>query len=150
MRQVSHIVPRSAILLAVAILSVVLSGCSGAASAANSWPGISLGNQAIYVSFNQAVHAIDPASGAERWHFPAEADRKLSFFAAPTPTDDGRVIVGGYDNKVYSLNASDGSVAWKFEGSSNRIVGNASVGGIWSSSPAPTERSTRFAFRMGR
>src|SRR3990172_6069418 len=116
MRRTDQSGPRLAILLTVALSSLTLAGCSEAAGAANSWPGLSAGDQVIYVSFNAAVHAIDPASGAARWRFPAEAQRNVTFFAAPTPTDDGHVIVGGYDNRVYSLNAEDGGVAWTFEG----------------------------------
>ena len=68
-------------------------------------------------------------STSERWRFPATADRAISLFAPPTVTDDGQVLVGGFNGVVYALKASDGSLAWQSEPLGDRIIGGVAVAG---------------------
>ena len=53
--------------------TLLLAGCSGAAMTPSSWPGVSADSTTAYVASNQAVYAVDLATGAERWRFPATA-----------------------------------------------------------------------------
>ena len=64
--------------------SFLLAGCSGDAMMPSSWPGVAADAETAYVAHNQAVYAIDLATGAERWRFPATADRAISLFATGT------------------------------------------------------------------
>jgi len=124
----SHRLPWAAVgvLLVAALL---LTGCSGAALTPSSWPGVAVDEGTAYVASNQAVYAIDLANGAERWRFPAEPDRAIAFYAPPLVTDDGLIILGGFNNTVYAIHASDGRQAWTFADAKDRYVGGASQAG---------------------
>ncbi|MCJ7677738.1 MAG: PQQ-binding-like beta-propeller repeat protein, partial [Anaerolineales bacterium] len=113
----------------LAMVTLLLAGCSGAAMTPSSWPGVSADSTTAYIANNQAVYAVDLATGAERWRFPAQPDRAIALFATPTLTDDGLVILGGFNRVVYALKASDGSVAWQFAKAKDRYIGGAAVAG---------------------
>ncbi len=57
---------------------------------------------------NGALHAIDAATGKERWKF-VTGDLVRSSPACA----DGRVFFGSYDGTIYALRTEDGSLAWK-------------------------------------
>ncbi len=96
---------------------------------ASGWPGIAADDETAYVAFNTQVYAVNLTNGLEQWRYPAEADNKITFYAAPSLTDDGQVIAGGYDNILYSLDAQSGQVNWKFEEATDRFVGSSLVAG---------------------
>lgn len=81
----------------------MLSACAGAANTATSWPGLTVDDQFAYVAYNTQVYAVDLSNGKEVWRFPDEPDNSVTFFADPELTDDGQLIVGGYDFNLYSL-----------------------------------------------
>lgn len=113
-------------LLVLVIAGFVLSSCSSASAlAASSWPGVTADDENAYVAYGPFVRAVSLRTGEEQWHFPAEADRAVSFYAPPAIDDAGHIIVGGYDKQVYSL-SPDGlsaSIAWTFDGAQDRIIG---------------------------
>ena len=109
------------------VLAAALSACSGGATIATSWPGILANDKHVYLAYNQHVYAIDLATGLEVWRYPAEADSKKAFFAAPSLTADGQLIVGGYDNTLYSLNRDTGAVLWSFSEATDRYIGSSLV-----------------------
>jgi outer membrane protein assembly factor BamB len=113
-------------LIPLIALALLLSAC-GSSVAAGSWPGLSYDEARglVYVANNQAVHAVQVENGLERWQFPAEPQGAFTTFAAPSLTEDGQLLVSGYDNILYSLNAETGTQAWSFNGASNRYVGSA-------------------------
>jgi len=117
----------------ILILAILLAGCtSGGAMTASSWPGISTDETTVYIAFNQAVFAIDLNRGVEIWRYPEEPERAKSFFAPPAISNDGLVIIGGYDKAVNALEPSisgDVRVVWSFEGAGDRIVGASVVAG---------------------
>lgn len=120
---------RRGALLGLIVLAGLLSGCSGgAATVASSWPGLAADETTVYIAYAQAVHAVDLVTGQERWRFPAESDNRIAFYAPPALTDDGGLIVGGYDNVVRRLNAN-GSEVWHFSGAAGRIIGGAALAG---------------------
>lgn len=109
---------------ALVFLSLALSAC-GNSFGASSWPGISFdeANNSIYVAYNQHVYALQAENGIETWRFPAEAENGSSFYATPALSADGQLIVGGYDNQVYSLDpANGGSLNWSFIAADNRYI----------------------------
>jgi outer membrane protein assembly factor BamB len=55
-------------------------------------------------------HAVDRASGAQRWVFTTEAE-----IAGGAAVVRDQVIIGSHDSFLYCLNASDGSLVWKFQ-----------------------------------
>jgi outer membrane protein assembly factor BamB len=114
-----------ALLFVLVLLSSLLTGCTGGAAVATSWPGVTASEDTVYLANNAFVFAINLDNGGEKWRFPAERDNKISFYAAPALTKDGQLIVGGYDNKVYSLNpTANGQQNWVFEQATDRFVGS--------------------------
>jgi outer membrane protein assembly factor BamB len=116
------------------VASLLLTGCSGGLFSASSWPGVTIDGTTLYVAYGTYVYAFDVERGSELWHFPAEVDRTLSFYAAPAVTDKGLVVVGGYDNSVYPLDSETGSISgWNspFEDAKDRIIGAPLIFDDW-------------------
>ncbi|MEJ2303884.1 MAG: PQQ-binding-like beta-propeller repeat protein [Anaerolineales bacterium] len=108
--------------IALVILASTLTACAGGATAATSWPGLLVSGETAYVAYNTQVHAIQISNGSEQWRYPAEADNKITFYARPALAPDGQLIVGGYNNVLYSLNPDSGGVNWRFTGAKNRFI----------------------------
>jgi outer membrane protein assembly factor BamB len=110
-------------LLAVALVaSLLLSACSGAGRiAASSWPGFTVDGETVYVAYGQAMRALKLQNGNQIWQYPVEADRALTFFAAPVVMD-GRVVAGDYTQNVYSLDQATGALQWKFADAEKRFI----------------------------
>ena len=115
------------IFLILIALALSLSACTGGQLMASGWPGISADEENAYVAFNQKVYAINLVNGLEQWSFPKEVDNNITFYAAPSKTSDGQVIVGGYNNILYSLDAQNGQEIWTFEEATDRFIGSALV-----------------------
>lgn len=109
------------------IASLLLSGCTGAASTASSWPGLSVEGDTAYLAYNQHVYAINVGNGSEKWRFPEEASAHTSFFAAPVLTPDGQLLAGSYSNILYSLDPANGVQKWEFTEANNRYVASPLV-----------------------
>ncbi len=116
------------ILFTLLFLSLSLSACAGgAATAASSWPGLTVDGETAYLAYNQHVYAINVADGKEKWRFPPEASNKVSFYSNPVMTPDGQLIVGGYDHVLYSIDPQTGKENWSFTDAKNRYIGNPLV-----------------------
>jgi outer membrane protein assembly factor BamB len=116
------------ILFILLIFSLFLSACAGgAATAASSWPGLTVDGETAYLAYNQHVYAINIADGKERWRYPLEANNKISFYTAPVMTPDGQLIVGGYDHVLYSVDPQTGKENWSFKEAKNRYIGSPLV-----------------------
>lgn len=121
---------RSALVLAVVTLAVLLSACSGSRVGSSSWPGLTVSDDTAYVAFNTSVYAVNLASGQERWEFvPPEEDKGATFYAPPALSDQGLLMVSGYNGVVYQLDAVNGSLVWRRQLSSLRLVGAPAVAG---------------------
>ena len=112
--------------LAIALGAMILSACSGSASAATSWPGVSVDpdRNLAYVAYTNFIYAVDIENGTEKWRFPDKADNKMTFFAPPTLTEDGQLLVGSYNHLLYSLDPETGKVNqsnWPFQ-AGNRLI----------------------------
>jgi eukaryotic-like serine/threonine-protein kinase len=117
------------VILTLIALSLTLSGCAGGQLQASGWPGISANAETAFVAFNQQIFAIDLSNGLQKWTYPKEIDNKITFYAAPSLTEDGQVIVGSYNNILYSLDAQQGGLNWTFTGSKDRYIGSSLVAG---------------------
>ena len=93
----------------------MLSACSGGGATANSWPGLSIDSsgEVAYVADKNAVYAVNTSNGTEKWRFPAEKS-KSTFYATPAESNDGQVIIGGYDKTLYGVNKENGNQNWAF------------------------------------
>ncbi|HJS20695.1 MAG TPA: PQQ-binding-like beta-propeller repeat protein [Anaerolineales bacterium] len=118
--------------LSVALLAVILlSACSGAPVSGNTWPGLAASDDAAYLANGTFVYAVNLQNGTELWHYPAERDSGLLFFATPYVTQDGLVIVGssGSDYSLVALNpavmnteTNSPTEAWRFTGAQDTWV----------------------------
>lgn len=98
-------------LLAILLTTSALSGCIGGGQIpADSWPGLTVDGGTAYVAFTRAVYAVDIQSGREIWRFPAAADQETIelFYAPPALIEENRLVVGGYNGKVFVLDTSNG------------------------------------------
>lgn len=134
------------ITIMLALFASSVSACAGGASAASSWPGLMIDQDTAYLANGAHVYAINLSNGSLKWRFPNEPDNKISFFATPTLTDDGQLLVGGYNNVLYSLNPRNGEKKWDFAESKSRYIGSplATEQGIF----APTAGETLYAIDL--
>jgi outer membrane protein assembly factor BamB len=65
----------------------------------------------VYISGGANLYAVNLETHAESWRFSVKAN----VFAPPVLTEDGQLIVGGYDNVLYSLNPATGVENWSFK-----------------------------------
>jgi outer membrane protein assembly factor BamB len=118
------------ILLAVTMFA--LSACSGRNLTPTSWPGLAVDGDRLLVAFDAHIYAVDPAvdtTNTYSWRFPAEPDRSVTFFAAPTDLGDGRWAAGTYSNALYALTATErgASTDWIHTEATNRYIGSPAV-----------------------
>ncbi len=119
---------RILLIITIVLISVVISACaSGNRFVASGWAGITADDETAYLAYNTQIYAINLSNGVEVWRYPSEPDPSITFYAPPALTEDGQLIVGGYDNIVYSLNPQTGFVNWKFEDAQGRFVGGPLV-----------------------
>ncbi|HEY43158.1 MAG TPA: PQQ-binding-like beta-propeller repeat protein [Anaerolineae bacterium] len=134
MSTLPHPTRRSALLLGLLLISsLLIAGCgSGSMLSAASWPGLSTDETNAYLAYGPAIYAIDMSTNRESWHYPEEPGRTATFFAPPAVSEDGLIVVGGYDSVVYTLKPSpNGGVSevWTFDGASGNIIGAPVVAG---------------------
>ncbi len=105
------------------VLALSLSACSGS-FAPTSWPGMSLDpdGETVFLAYQNQVYAVSAANGTVQWNYPAEPERKRTFFAPPVYTPAGELLIGGYDNLLVSLDPKRGTENWVFDAGS-RLVG---------------------------
>lgn len=113
--------------LGILVLAFLLSGCSSGMTP-SSWAGVTADGETVYVAMASHVYAVQVSNGMEIWRFPEKPDAKKTFFAAPTLTSDGQLIVGGYDRILYSLSTTNGSINWTFEEAKDHWIGSAVFG----------------------
>lgn len=106
------------LIMGLVALGLILSACVGGAGQTTSWPGLTvdLDGEVAYVASGTQVYAVNLVNGTEKWRFPAESDNKITFYAPPALTDDGQLIVGGYNSLLYSLNPENGQQNWDWDG----------------------------------
>ncbi len=129
-------------LTGLAVLAAVLltaSGCTPGDRAA-SWTGMAIVGERLYAADLQQARAMEAASGATIWTFPAdpeEVDRGL-FYATPAVTEGGLVLVasevttGGFlgqrESIVWGLDAETGAAQWSFDGARGMYVEGGALG----------------------
>ena len=102
------------LILLLLLGAFVLSACTGSRIAVNNWPGLTADSDRAYISTGSFLYAVDLKSGQQVWQYPAEADSKNIFFATPTLTDDGQLLVGseGSNHALVSISAKTGKDNW--------------------------------------
>ena len=115
------------ILLILASLALVtlLSACGNRNFLPTSWPGTTIEGDTMYVAYNNFVYAIND-NGQETDRFPEEAERASTYFAAPAFVGNEQMIVGSYNNILYSFNRDSGNVDWEYK-DNNRFIADPLV-----------------------
>jgi outer membrane protein assembly factor BamB len=110
------------------LLVLLLAACGGGPG--ESWAGLSTSPNAdtIYVSYNNHLVALNPASGATLWDYSDDDDAK--FFAVPVMAD-GVIYIGDYQGKLHALSA-DGDELWIYKPERETLIGPLS--------PTPIDR----------
>ncbi len=128
----SRAFPRRSRLLTSALLMLVvlvLAACGGRPG--DSWAGITTNSDTgdvIYVSYNQKIVALDPASGATLWSYTDE--NKAKFYAVPVVNGDV-LYVGDYQGNLHAI-STEGDPLWVYKPERKKLVGPLS--------PTPTDR----------
>jgi outer membrane protein assembly factor BamB len=120
---------RNILILLLLLLGLTLSACSGRSFIPTSWPGITVQEDTLYVAYNNHIYTVN-ASGREESRIPEEADRALTFFAPPSLTADGQLVVGSYNNQLYSFDPQSGRENWVFPNNNRFIAGLLEVDGL--------------------
>ncbi|MCD4738708.1 MAG: PQQ-binding-like beta-propeller repeat protein [Anaerolineae bacterium] len=127
--------PQLALGCLLLMLLVTFTGCSGAARA-ESWPGLLVQEEILYVANVDQVQAFDSQSGESLWAFPAEPDAKSGFYSTPVLDEErGLLLVAGFnDQTVYALRLGDShdqtpGLAWEFSDAEGQYVGAGTIAG---------------------
>lgn len=99
---------------------MLLSACSGQ-PAISSWPGVTAGQDLVYVAYSSYVRAIKP-DGNQAWRYPADAEGTRVFYARPVVAGD-QLIVGDYEHTLHGIDAATGSPRWRYADAKARYVG---------------------------
>lgn len=70
----------------------------------------------LYVGFSDgSLVALSISSGAPLWEIQLNKNKRFRDIDAKVQVDEKSIYVSAYDDKVYSLNKSDGSIQWRYE-----------------------------------
>ncbi len=106
----------------IILISLILSACTGAATA-TSWHAVTADSTQAYLAAGVQIYAVDLNTGSQKWKFPSDKPNVKGFYAPPVLTADGQqLLVPGYDGFLYSANPSTGAELWKFSGSDYRLI----------------------------
>lgn len=125
---------RMRLLLSLLVFLMILTGCGGGLRH-ESWPGMLLDGETIYVANLEHVQAINAATGKIYWSFPPESDKDVRpFYSTPVLADDygpyGTLLIAGFkDQTVYALQLGESSAerpdeVWRFDGAHGQYVGS--------------------------
>jgi len=94
-----------------------------------------MGTTMFYGSPNDdKITAVNATTGAELWHFFADAPIRMAPVAK-----NGKVFFGADDGYMYCLNATNGAVVWKVKAAPNtrKVMGNDRLMSVWPVRGAP-------------
>ena len=112
------------ILLVISIAALLFSSCTSRVGAATSWPGFSVDDESVFLSFGAETYAIDLNNGRLNWKYPSEPDRTRQAYSAPKIAGD-LVVFGDYANNLVAVDASNGTEKWVFSGAADRYIASS-------------------------
>lgn len=80
---------------------------------AESAPGLSAEENAVYVSYTQHIYKVDSKAGTELWRYPATSSVQVMLYA-PALLHESSIFIGDLANKFHRLDAASGSETWSF------------------------------------
>ena len=117
------------LLILVLVGGVITSGCTATGAQPRGWSGGTIADDALFFgSMKGGIVALDKSTGTLLWNpFILEAPKRsggfgctpapttVAIYATPAVAED-LLYVGGYNGKVYALNASSGALRWVYPG----------------------------------
>lgn len=110
------------LLIVVALLS---SACTAMIS--GGFPSGTVEQDVLYMSGGTGVAAIH-SDGSQVWRYPETVDAAKTFYAVPAIVD-GQVIIGDYQNTLFSLDAANGTEKWNFAEAKGRYIASPTIVG---------------------
>ena len=98
-------------------------------------------------SREDALIALDAATGEERWRFRADGPVRFAPYCWK-----GRAYLAADDGWLYCLDLRDGRMLWKYPGSpepGRRVIGNGRLISVWPARGAPVVADGRVYFAAG-
>ena len=119
------------LLVSMVILGSVLTACTGGAGVVASWPGtlVDEASKTAYLASGAYLYSVNLDNGTERWRYPEKAERGVTFYAPPALTEDGLLIQGGYDYKIFGLDVNTRKQNWSYDAAKDKYVAQPLVVG---------------------
>jgi len=108
-------------------LALVLSSCTMGPRAVGT-PGLTAGEDTVYLAFQQYVYSVNSESGTEEWRYPSKGNIQVVFYAPPE-VDGDALYVGDLANKFHKLNSATGVEVWTFDQAKGWFIGKAKAAG---------------------
>ncbi len=125
-------------------MALTMSAC-GSRLGANSWPGVSVADDTVYVAAGPVVYALQAETGNVQWAFVGD-EKSFSAYAAPAIAPDHRtIVVGDYGGVLYTL-TPQGKIIWKFTQAQSHYVASPLV--TEDAIYAPNADGTLYALNM--
>jgi outer membrane protein assembly factor BamB len=115
------------LILLLFVLIFSLSACSGRRVTASGWPGLTVHGDFAFLAGGPHIYAVKVDNGELEWKYPPEPQNEVTFYAKPALTEDGQLIVGGYNGVIYSLDPENGVVNWTSEDTGGRFIASPLV-----------------------
>lgn len=136
---------RFSLLVTLLILgSILLSACTGSATALHSWPGVSASQDTVYLAYTNYVYVINASNGSMTCRFPEKPDASKPFFAAPAITDN-LIIAGNYGHQLFGI-TKDCKQQWAFDSETGHFAASPLV--INNTIIAPSSNYSVYALSM--
>lgn len=116
--------PKQLLLIStLALFSLLISACSSTIYSSTGWYGLNATTDTAYLAANTQVFAVDVNTHNQKWAYPEKGNAKITFFANPVLTPDGKqVLVPSYDHNLYVIDSATGAGQVLFSGSTNRLI----------------------------
>jgi outer membrane protein assembly factor BamB len=113
------------LIMVLLIAAMLLTACAGGAYSTDaSYPGVSVGDDVVYLASGGQLAAIRLADGVLDWNYPAEkAESGIFYYAAPVMAGT-RLLAGDYKNTLHGIDPKTGLQQWTYD-----------QGGRWTASP---------------
>jgi outer membrane protein assembly factor BamB len=122
---------RISLLLAVVLVAVTLTGCFGGSRTTPGWSGVAASDTlAYYASPTGKLYAVDVASGAQQWLYPAGDKETAGPFYAQPVLAGSTLLIGSADHILYAIDAQSGQLLWKYQTQGEIIASVAVSDGI--------------------
>ena len=108
-------------------LALVLSSCTMGPRAVGT-PGLTAGEDTVYLAFQQYVYSVNSELGTEVWRYPSKGNIQVVFYAPPE-VDGDALYVGDLANKFHKLNSATGAEVWTFDQAKGWFIGKAKAAG---------------------